>query len=94
VSGTVQDLNNTNAGLSGLQNVLGGVQTAGTLLNVLSGSAISQQLGVGQLINGGLNSLAGEATNALGTIPGKLNTLVTTAKGGTIIPTAPGSTAL
>jgi len=94
VSGTVQDLNNTNAGLSGLQNVLGGVQTAGTLLNVLSGSAISQQLGVGQLINGGLNSLSGEATNALGTIQGKLNTLATTAKGGTIIPTAPGSTAL
>jgi hypothetical protein len=89
VSGTVQDLNNTNAGLSGLQNVLGGVQTAGTLLNVLSGSALSQQLGVGQLINGGLNSLAGESTNMLGTLAGKLNSLATTAKGGTIIPTAP-----
>ena len=87
VSGTVQDLNNTTAGLSGLQNVLGGVQTAGTLLNVLSGSALSQQLGVGQLINGGLNSLSGSETNVLGTLAGKLQD----AAKGLFIPTAPSA---
>ena len=90
VSGTVQDLNNTTAGLSGLQNVLGGVQTAGTLLNVLSGSALSQQLGVGQLINGGLNSLAGSETNVLGTLAGKLQD----AAKGLFIPTAPAASSV
>jgi hypothetical protein len=86
-AGTVQDLNNTTAGLSGLQNVLGGVQTAGTLLNTLTGSALSQQLGVGQLINGGLNSLSGSATNALGTMAGKLWSTASES-GGTYIPSA------
>jgi hypothetical protein len=89
VSGTVQDLNNTNAGLSGLQNVLGGVQTAGTLLNVLGGSAISQQLGIGQAINGGLNSLAGSATNILGSLAGKLQSAATDGGVTRYIPTAP-----
>jgi hypothetical protein len=89
VSGTVQDLNNTNAGLSGLQNVLGGVQTAGTLLNVLGGSAISQQLGIGQAINGGLNSLAGSATNTLGSLLGKLQSAATDGGVTRYIPTAP-----
>ena len=87
VSGTVQDLNNTTAGLSGLQNVLGGVQTAGTLLNTLTGSALSQQLGIGQLINGGLDSLSGSATNALGTMAGKLWSTASQS-GGNYIPSA------
>ena len=87
VSGTVQDLNNTTAGLSGLQNVLGGVQTAGTLLNTLTNSSLSQQLGVGQLINGGLNSLSGSATNALGTVAGKLWSTASQL-GGSYIPSA------
>ena len=93
VSGSVQDLNNTTAGLSGLQNVLGGVQTAGTLLNTLTGSQLSQQLGVGQLINGGLNSLSGQATNMLGTLPGKLQAASTQAGVVNYIPTAPTNTA-
>lgn len=79
VSGTVQDLNNTNAGLSGLQNVLGSVQTAGTLLNTFTNSNLSQQLGLGQVINGGLTTLTGSSTNMLGTLPGKLQSAATAA---------------
>lgn len=86
-SGTVQDLAVTSAGLSGLQNVLGAVQTAGTLLNVLQNSQLSQTLGITNAIN---DSLPGAATNG---ILGAATQQAVGAAGGFFFPTAPASVA-
>ena len=67
--GSVQDLTATTAGLSGLQNVLGSVQSAGVIYNTLGLNAIGSQFAPG--LQGALNgtaqgSLPGAVEQAIG----------------------------
>jgi hypothetical protein len=79
--GTVQDLNNTSAGLSGLQNVLGAVQQAGVAYNTLANNAIVSQFAPG--LQAALNGTAQD-----GGLPGSVRQALGSAQG-TFFPSAP-----
>ena len=80
--GSVQDLTATTAGLSGLQNVLGAVQSAGVVYNTLANNAITSQFapGLQNFLNG----------TSQGSLPGAVQQAVGAA-GGFFFPSAPAN---